>query len=191
VLDSCGTAEAFVRTVEPFPPQSISAAVQSGFTVCWHAVEGRQALQGATASGAMLQRILDLLGVPARERDELEKAALNEEPGDLKVQGLGLTDDRIELTGIGPGVSPARVWRAALEAAAAAGADVLARMAEIAGPAKRLMATGGWAEGVATQAVKEQHLGPFRHVPAIYAGAQGAAIAAGRATGLWNDKEDH
>jgi hypothetical protein len=64
-------------------------------------------------------------------------------------------------------------------------------MAAIAGPAKRLMATGGWAEGVATQAVKKQHLGRFRHVPAIYAGARGAAIAAGRATGLWNDKEDH
>jgi hypothetical protein len=57
-------------------------------------------------------------------------------------------------------------------------------MAEVAGPPRRLVATGGWAARVCALAVKERKLGPFEHCAAISTGARGAALAAGRAAGL-------
>jgi hypothetical protein len=43
---------------------------------------------------------------------------------------------------------------------------------------------GGWAEGPAAQAVSGEHLGPFELSGAVYMGARGAALTAGRAAGL-------
>ena len=69
VLDSWGTAEAFVRTVAPLGPQQAVQAVREGVTVGWHAVPDRQNLLGAMRSGAALGRVLALLGVgPRRPR---------------------------------------------------------------------------------------------------------------------------
>jgi hypothetical protein len=45
--------------------------------------------------------------------------------------------------------------------------------------------TGGWAAGEAARAVKAARLGPFEHSAAISTGARGAALAAGRAAGMW------
>ena len=39
--------------------------------------------------------------------------------------------------------------------------------------------------GEGARAVKRAHLGPFEHSPALSTGARGAALAAGRAAGLW------
>jgi sugar (pentulose or hexulose) kinase len=184
VLDSCGTAEAFVRATAPVAAERIPDAVAAGISVGWHAVEGRQALLGATWSGAALSRVLALLGVPVEERAALEVAALDAEPGPLAVRDLD--DPRIELTGIDPHASPAAVYRAALEAVGRAGRSILDRMDAAAGsPARRLVVTGGWAEGEAAQAVKAAHLGAFERSPTIFTGARGAAIAAGRAAGMW------
>jgi sugar (pentulose or hexulose) kinase len=183
VLDSAGTAEAFVRASAPLDPDRVADSVAGGVSVGWHAVEGRQALLGAVWSGSVLARILALLGVPVEERDALEAAALDADPDGLRVDGLDA--ERLTITGIGRHASPAALYRAALEAVGAAGADVLDRMARTAGPARRLVVTGGWAAGEAAQAVKRAHLGPFEHDAAIFTGARGAALAAGRAASLW------
>jgi sugar (pentulose or hexulose) kinase len=183
VLDSCGTAEALVRATAPLAPDAVARSVAGGITVGWHAVEGRQALQGAVWSGSALQRVLDLLGVPVEDRSELEAAAREADPAGLRLRGLD--DEDLTLAGIGRDASPAAVYRAALEAVSAAAAAVLARMENVAGgPHRRLVVTGGWAEGDAARAVKARHLGPFEHSTAIFAGARGAALAAGRAAGL-------
>jgi sugar (pentulose or hexulose) kinase len=187
VLDSCGTAEAWVRAVAPQPPERMAAAVARGITVGWHAVPGRQALLGSIRTGAILQRVLDLLGVAGDGRAALEAAALESDAGDLELRGM--REETLALHGIGREVSPAAVWRAALESTGAAGAGVLAAMAEIAGPHQRLVVTGGWAEGEAARAVKAVHLGPFAHAPEGFTGARGAALTAGRAAGLWSIDE--
>jgi sugar (pentulose or hexulose) kinase len=181
-LDSCGTAEAFVRASTPLPPERVAQAVASGITVGWHAVDGRQALLGAIWSGAALQRVLGLLGVPVEERDALEAAALDADRAGLELRGIG--DDALTFAGIGRDATPAAAYRAALEAVGAAGAELLARIAEVAGPARRLVVTGGWAAGACARAVKANHLGEFEHSPAISTGARGAALAAGRAAGV-------
>jgi sugar (pentulose or hexulose) kinase len=184
VLDSWGTAEAFVRTVAPLEPQRVAQAVRDDVTVGWHAVPDRQNLLGAMRSGAALGRVLALLGVGPDGRDELERAALacDAEAGGIELHGLN--DYKVALVNIGADPSPALVWRAALESAGRGAADILARMARVAGPHRRLVLAGGWSEGVAARAVKEAHIGPFERTSAVYMGARGAALTAGRAAGL-------
>ena len=179
VLDSCGTAEAILRATPPLPPDVIRRAVAEGFTVGWHAIAGRFVLQGAVWAGEALQAVCDLVGVPSEARDELEAAALDADPGTLALHGLD--DDTLTITGLTGGASPGALYRAVLERIGADGASVLARMEALAGPARRLVVTGGWAEGVAAQAVKRAHLGAFEHDREIFAGARGAAMAAHRA----------
>lgn len=168
VLDSCGTAEAFVRATAPLPPARVADAVAHGFTCGWHAVAGRQALLGAVWTGTTLAHVLACFGVSPDDRAKVEAAALAVEHGR-------------------PGDEAAGAYHAALDATGAEGAQVLARMAEVAGPARRLVVTGGWATGEAAQAVKARHLGPFELSPGISQGARGAALAAGRAAGLLDD----
>jgi glycerol kinase len=172
-----------VRATAPLTPERVGSAVASGISVGWHAVEGRHALLGAVWSGSALSRVLALLGIVPEERHDLEAAALLASPEGLTVTGLDA--EHLTVTGIGRNVSPAAAYRAALEAVGAAGADVLDRMAAVAGPMQRLVVTGGWAAGEAGRAVKQAWLGPFEHSAAISTGARGAAIAAGRAAGMW------
>jgi sugar (pentulose or hexulose) kinase len=190
VLDSCGTAEAFVQATLPLQAEAVSSAVRSGLSVGWHAIEGRQAVIGGVMSGSALERVLALLGVDPAQRDGLEAAALEIERRHrgptLTVAGLG--EDA--LAQIGHDALPAAAYHAVLDAAGAAGAAVLARMAVVAGPARRLLVTGGWAAGDAARAVKQRHLGEVRYLPATFTGAHGAALAAGRAAGLWTSAED-
>jgi len=166
VLDSCGSSESFVQTVAPLPPDRVEQVVASGFTVGWHAVRDRQAVLGGVRTGLALQRVLAQVGLTPDDRDELEAAALEIERGSA-----------------GPG-APAAAYHAALDEAGAAGARLLARLAAVVGPARRLVVTGGWAAGAGARAVKARHLGAFEHSPGITQGARGAALAAGRAAGV-------
>ena len=133
------------------------------------------------ALGRRAGRVLALLGVTREGRDELERAALevDAEAGGIELRGLN--DYRVELVNIGADPSPALVWRAALESAGRAARDLLDRMERVAGPHTRLVMAGGWSEGVAARAVKEAHIGPFERSDAVFMGARGAALTAGRA----------
>jgi sugar (pentulose or hexulose) kinase len=150
VLDSSGTAEAFIRAIAPLSRDKVAETIAHGMTVGWHAVPERMCLLGAQWSGQMLSEVVDRLGG--------DRAALEHE-------------------------SP-REYRDALDEAGRGGAEILERMAAIAGPHRRLVIAGGWAEGEAAQAAKAKWLGPFEMTSATYAGARGAALTAGRAAGL-------
>ncbi len=184
VLDSWGTAEAFIRAVAPVTPERVRAAVADGINVGWHAVEGRQCLLGAMRSGAALERMLALLGVTPEQRPALEHAALQAPAGANGMELHGLDDDRNDLSGIGQHASPGLAWRAALESTARGAKDILDRMDRVAGPRRRLVMAGGWADGEAARAIKEAHLGPIEQTDAVYMGARGAAMTAGRAAGV-------
>ena len=184
VLVSWGTAQAFIRAVAPLGPERVRAAVADGINVGWHAVADRHCLLGAMRSGAALQRVLDLLGAGREGRAALEQAALDAPADAGGIDLTGLNDDRVTLAGIGDGVSPALVWRAALESTGRASREILDRMARVAGPQRRIVMAGGWADGPAARAVSEAHVGPFELSGAVYMGARGAALTAGRAAGL-------
>ncbi|MGH2660089.1 MAG: FGGY-family carbohydrate kinase [Actinomycetota bacterium] len=188
VFDSCGTAEAFVRPVEPpVPSDAIRRAVAGGVTVGWHAVPGQQGLMAGFVSGLALQRFLDLLGVDAGGREGLDTAATRIPSGAEGVTVRDVIADRAILEGIPRSATPAHVWRAALEAVARHGADVLATIESVAGETGRLVVTGGWARSPAVRAVKREVLGPFVEPEVEEAGARGAALIAGIAAGVYRD----
>ena len=170
VLDSWGTAEAYVRAVAPLDREQVAQAVDDEIMVGWHAVPDRQNLLGAMRSGAALGRVLALLGVGPEGRDALERAALEVDAEGIEL--IGLNDYRVGLVNIGADPSPAIVWRAALESAARSGRDLLDRMARVAGPHTRLVMAGGWSEGVAARADQG---GAHRPVRALTRGLHGRA----------------
>jgi sugar (pentulose or hexulose) kinase len=184
VLDSWGTAEALIRATSPLRPERVREAVSLGINVGWHAVPERQCLLGSARTGAMLERVMAMLGYGPERRAELEAAALAApaDAGGIEVEGIA--EERTTIAGVGAGASPGLVWRAALAAAGEAAAAILRNMERVAGPHQRLVIAGGWAEGEAAQAVKRAALGPFSATSATYVGARGAALTAGRAAGL-------
>ncbi len=189
VFDSCGTAEAFVRAVEPpVSPERVARAVAGGVTVGWHVWGGRQALLGGFLAG--LQRFLDLLGAGEGERAGLDEAAIRAGQGAGGVTVHGVTGEEATLSGIRWNVAPGLVWRAALEAVAREGAGVLATIESVAGPTQRLVVTGGWARDAAFRAVKEAMLGTFEQPRVAEAGARGAALLAGCAAGIYDGVDD-
>ena len=65
-LDSCGTAEALVRTVVPgLDRDVVGGLANAGITVGWHAAADHWCLLGATQGGLALGRILAMLVIPA------------------------------------------------------------------------------------------------------------------------------
>ena len=186
-FNSCGTAEAYVRALEPpVADDVVQKAVAGGVCVGLHVIPGRLALMGGFSAGATLQRFLDLLGADGEEaRTALEAAALRA-AGDgttLRVDGVG--EARMSLTGIAGEPSPAGAWRAVAEAVVERGAGILATIEDAAGVTERLVIGGGWSRSPVLRRVKVARLGPFVEPRVEEAGARGAALIAGRAAGFY------
>lgn len=165
-LDSCGTAEALVRTVAPGLSRDVVADLaDAGITTGWHAVADHWCLLGATQGGLALQRILALLG-----RDRSDLAALDA--------------DAIALPMGADGDSPAHVWRAALEEVTGQAAEIHDAMSAVTGAHRRLVVTGGWSRSEGLLAVKRRRFGDFVRADVGEAGALGAAKLAARAAVL-------
>jgi sugar (pentulose or hexulose) kinase len=187
LFDSCGSAEALVRAVAPgISAQAIQNAVAGGVTVGWHVFGENRSLLGGFLSGLALRRFLDLLGVADDAREALGEAAIAAPPGANGLRILEVAADTATLTGIGPDVSPALVWRAALEATQRRAAEIRATIELVAGPSERLVVSGGWSHDAAVRAVKHEVLGPFDRPPVTEAGARGAGVLAGVAAGLYS-----
>jgi sugar (pentulose or hexulose) kinase len=189
-LDSCGTAEAYVRTVPPsLPGNDIRALTDLGITVGWHALPEHWCLLGATRGGLVLQRILALLGCGRADLPALDAAALDVEPGPLTVTGAGGSE--VGLRAIGDDVDPARVWRAALTAAIDAGRDIHDAMSRASGTHQDLVVTGGWAHSDGVLTLKRRALGELRITQVGEAGCRGAALLAGSAAGVFATPVDY
>ena len=181
-LDSCGTAEALLRTVGPdLSDAAIAALTSAGVTVGWHAIRDRWCLLGGTRGGLILQKVMAHLG---RHRDglaELDRAALFARSGAAVVSlPDGPENPRVEGSG-----APGDVWRAATELVTGQARAVSATMSAAAGPHRELVVTGGWSNSTALMSAKAAALGPLWRVGAGEAGARGAALLAGMAVGAY------
>jgi sugar (pentulose or hexulose) kinase len=68
LLDSCGTAEALVRAVEPpLPDEVVETCVHGGVSVGWHVLWQRWALIGGFPCGQLLEGV-DLRSAQGRAR---------------------------------------------------------------------------------------------------------------------------
>jgi len=189
-LDSCGTAEAVVRTIPSglVAPAAIAALAAAGITTGWHVLADRWCLLGGTQGGLVLQRVLELLGRTSEDVSELDKDALVRDPRSLVVAGVN--EDVLSVSGIGTGACPSDLWRATLEAVTAEAAAVHAAVSTVAGPHQRLVITGGWSHSSGLMEVKRRVLGPLRIAPVNEAGARGAALLGGLAGGVYASTQE-
>jgi sugar (pentulose or hexulose) kinase len=188
LLDSCGTAEALVRVVEPLDAAARTRSVEGGVTVGWHVAEGRQVLLAGLWSGLALREVLDRLAVGDADRAELDAGALATAPGEapaLELELHSLERSPLRL----PDAAPAAIWRAAIDVTADELAALIARIDAIAGPYTRLVVTGGWARDPAVLDAKRR-LGSFEVPQVAEAGCRGAALLAGVAAGLFPSADD-
>jgi sugar (pentulose or hexulose) kinase len=190
VLDSCGTAEALVRVVAPpLRPEEIRRSVAAGITVGFHVSEGRQALLAGLWSGLALQEVLDTLGIGPDGRGELASGALATAPGDAPALALELHSLERPPVQLPSDESPERIWRAAVDAVAAEADGLLRSIADIAGPHRQIVFTGGWSHDEAVRASKSG-LGAVEAPNVVEAGARGAALMAGVAAGVYANVDE-
>ncbi|GAA4623140.1 FGGY family carbohydrate kinase [Actinoallomurus vinaceus] len=187
VLDSCGTAEALVRTVPvPLPDPAVVELTRHGVTVGRHVLPDRLSVLGATRGGLLLQHVLRLLGLGRDELPELDRAALRTDPGPLRVRLA--EDGTATITGAGREVSPAAVWRAALDEATTQAAALQKVVTDAAGDHGGVVMTGGWSNSEAMVELRRRAFGNARRSTAVQAGARGAALLAGRAAGRLTER---
>ena len=179
-LDSCGTAEALVRTIEPgLSPDVIAGLTDAGITTGWHAVADHWCLLGATQGGLALQRILALLGKDSSDLPALDIAAVALSVPEIRVVAPAF--GRLDILGVTEAHSPAHLWRAALEAVTEQAGDIHDAMSAVSGPHRTLVVTGGWARSEGLIAVKRRRFGDLGRADVSEAGALGAARLAAKA----------
>ena len=187
-LDSCGTAEALVRTVPAgFPAAGVSQLAQGGVTVGWHVIDGQWALLGATEGGLALQRVLSVLG-GSEALAALDTAAKKAVPGVVSIGFDG--SSRVTVGGIGDDVTAGAVWRAALEAITDQILPIHQLMTSVVGPHRTMVVTGGWSRSEALMQVKGRAFGKLSRSDVEEAGARGAALMAGLAAGTYARPDD-
>ena len=180
-FDSCGTAEAFVRTIAPgLAPEAIATLTGVGVTVGWHAIRDRWCLLGATQGGLILGRVQAALGVDRAGLADLDAAALAaaDNPEVLQITDAG------DVTVV-PGADPGQVWRAATRAVTAQARELGDTLDRASGPRRDLVVAGGWTNSAAVMAAKAEAFGPLRRATTTEAGARGAAFLAGLADGTF------
>jgi sugar (pentulose or hexulose) kinase len=185
VFDSCGTAEAIVRTVAPtLAAEQIGWLAERGITTDESVQAGHWSLLGGTEGGLAMQRVLGLLGVPWSELPGLDAAALAlpvDDPAGVTVGGIGAA--ALTISGVRDATGPAQLWRAVTAASAAAALPLQDAMTKVAGPHGQLIAAGGWCRSEAYLAAKRGLLGSVAVADVIEPGSRGAALLAARAAG--------
>jgi sugar (pentulose or hexulose) kinase len=182
-VDSCGTAEAIVRTIPAhLKDEQVRDLAQAGVTTDWSIQSGRWSLLAGTEGGLAMQRVLNALGVDKGSFTALDAAALDSPQGRVHIEGIGT--DAVHLRNIGDGVTPGELWRAVVEAATDEVTKLHNSMTDIVGEHQEIIVTGGWSRSAALMAAKRRRLGTLRLSSVQEAGAQGAAIYAGRAAGV-------
>lgn len=183
-LDSCGTAEALVRTVEPTLSRSaVMTLAKQGVTTDWSIHRGSWSLLAATEGGLTMQRTLALLGVGRDGLPALDAQAADTVTGRVTVDGLGT--DELVLGGLRDGVSPGEVWRAVVDRVTADAVTLHQAMSSMVGPHDELVVTGGWSHSTALMSAKQRGFGTYRRSDVTEAGARGAAAFGARAAGLF------
>jgi sugar (pentulose or hexulose) kinase len=184
-LDSCGTAEAFVRTVSPgLPSATVLALTRAGVTVGWHVIRDRWCLLGATQGGLVLGRVQAALGVDRAGLAALDEAAL----AAPDVEDVLTISGDADVT-IAPGADPGQAWRAATRAVTAQAVTLGGVLDEASGPRRELVVAGGWTNSTALMAAKAEAFGHLRSADTSEPGARGAAYLAGLAHGTYESYE--
>jgi sugar (pentulose or hexulose) kinase len=181
-LDSCGTAEALVRTVAPgLSPSAVAELADAGITTGWHAVADHWCLLGATQGGLTLQRVLGLLGKNRADLPALDAEAIALPVPETRISAPAFGS--LDILNVTDNEGPAHLWRAALETVTDQAAEIHDAMSSLSGAHRTLVVTGGWSRSEGLIAVKRRRFGALTRADVNEAGARGAALFAAKAAG--------
>jgi sugar (pentulose or hexulose) kinase len=185
LFDSMGTAEALIRTVaEPVTPDQIEHLTDRDVSVDWSVIPDHQMLLAGRLTGLSLERIAALLGLTDRDaRRQIGEEAVGVLRGPDAPSIADLGNDHLAITGITDGVSPALLWRAAVEDLTALSDEALADIAAAVGPHDSAVVVGGWSRNPMVALSKRRQLGAYRTSDLAEPGALGAAFLGGVAAG--------
>jgi sugar (pentulose or hexulose) kinase len=188
-VDSCGTAEALVRSVPAgFSRSGISRLTRCGITVGWHVVDGQWALLGATQGGLALERIAALFGRDGEAAAKVDAVATRSTSGGVIVD----VDDvaGVTIRGIRDGATPGQLWIAAFEAITAQIHDIHTSMTSVVGVPRSTVAAGGWSRDATLMRIKHDAFGGVSRSDVEEPGARGAAFLSGLAAGVYSRTSD-
>jgi sugar (pentulose or hexulose) kinase len=149
LFDSCGTAQALVRsTATPPPPATRVRLAAQGLNTGRHPLPGQFMILGGTRGGLLLRRVLALLGVDSLERQlelDARTLALPAGAGDIEISGaMGVDSPGIAVHLAGDDLGPEQLWAAALDHAVRISGHKVRAIDEAVGPHGRVVAAGGW-----------------------------------------------
>lgn len=206
VLNSCGTAEAYVRSVSWLEPVAMAAAVRAGIGVGCHVLPGHQAILAGRPLGLVLGPVYELLGWQT-EPTPPEEPTPPDGPGragavppgarrPVEWAGTGLafafdeTTGRSCLSGIGPGVSPGRAKALAIDEVLRGSFELFDTVASLGAEVSRVVLTGGWA---AVEPIGRRKAAAFpgaTFCAVAEPAARGAALMAAWAAGIFSAPEE-
>lgn len=186
LFDSLGTAEALVRTVRPpLPRQRIAALAGQGISVGWGVVADHLCVLAGLPTGLTLNRIAGMLGaVTSAERRALGEQSLAVPPTRPVPRLVDVHEDGFGILDITDGITPALLWRAAVDALAEHAQRVLDRIDALTRPHSEVVVAGGWLHNAAVLAAKRRQYPAMRSTNVSEPGAYGAALLAGTAAGV-------
>ncbi len=185
LFDSMGTAEAVVRTHKgTVSRDSMGRLAKHGVNVGWTVIPNHQTILAGMPTGISLERISSMLGAKNKEdRKVLGDAALlvKRNEHDLKVNG---SYHSVDVIGITDEVTPAHIWRAAVEDLT----DLFDKTVKVidaeVGTYDEVTIAGGWIHNPMVQEAKNKEYGSYTVVDKLEPGAMGAAEFAGIAIGV-------
>jgi len=180
LLNSVGTAETLVRRVDSVPDVDRALELELAVTV-WPGGDAWGVLASATRSGLVIEALAAHLGIDPITLDRLVDGGPAGGPAG-PVEAMVALGQGIEV----PAGPPAEMWTATLRALARRTAVAAGRVADLAGPHRRLVVFGGGSRSPAWLRAKAAEAGvPVLGCPVPEAAARGAALAAGVAAGWW------
>ena len=191
LFDSMGTAEAIVRTHKGvISKESMSRLAKHGINVGWTVIPDHQMILAGLPTGISLERMGTMLGShsPA-ERNALGAAALEVDRAHHGVKVVG-SYHGMDIVGATDGLTPAHLWRAAVEDLTALYDETLNVVSTEVGKYSEVIIGGGWIHNPMVQEVKKKEYGAYTIAEESEPGAMGAAEFAGIAFGVikprWN-----
>lgn len=207
LLDSLGSAEGLVRTaLPPIAPDRVAALTAQGISVGWGVLADHLCVLAGLPMGLTLNRLATMLGATtAADRLALGESARHDggertvgerpppdddgggapapHPGGEPPRLVDVHADHFGIAGITDGVTPASLWRAAVDALVAESARVLDLIEASTGPHRDVVVAGGWVRDPAVLAAKRRQYPGMRTSDIAEPGAVGAALLAATAAG--------
>ena len=185
LFDSLGTAEALIRVVPaPLALDAIEALTDADVQVGQTVIRDHQILLAGRLTGLSLERIAALLGATTRDaRQALGESALGVTRDASFPRLVDVGNDHLTIRDVTDGISPAVLWRAAVEDLVELAGRSIGVMDGVAGPHTSSVLVGGWIRNPMLAKAKREQLGDYRVLTVEEPGAVGAAFLAAVACG--------